>query len=69
MGDTTVAWQHSTDRAYSRSVRFALSNAPEALPCLIAWTKDEDADVHAEAKKAITAMHQSGGTPQLSQKK
>jgi hypothetical protein len=36
---------------------------------LIAWTKDEHADVQAEAKKAITAMHQSGGTPQLSQEK
>jgi hypothetical protein len=36
---------------------------------LIAWTQDEHADVQAEAKKAITAMHQSGGTPQLSQEK
>lgn len=40
----------------------ALLNAPEALPYLIDWTKDNDKDVQAAAKKAIAAMHQKGAT-------
>jgi HEAT repeat protein len=47
----------------------ALLNAPESLPYLIDWTKDQDTDIQAVAKKAIADIHQRGATMEPAKKK
>lgn len=47
----------------------ALLGTPESLPYLIDWTKDEDAQVQAAAKQAVTDIHQKGGATSASKKK
>ena len=36
--------------------------APEALPYLIEWASDADAELGAAARAAMTQIHQSAGT-------